>query len=522
MAHPGHVLAICAAAAVVAVGVALQVTGPRNEADAAQPPAVVTVVAAAPLPAEQEPIPTSDPVEVGQREPVDVAAPQPIAPAVRARVLLRGRLHDTRGLAPDIDLRIRPTFPPDDENTEPIPNGVRAAPAPKVRALGQLATGITESTFSAELETVVRLNQNDDFEGTLPLVASVDGYVERDITPLFSDPQALPQALWIEVRHKNFEPRKYFVAPEFNRRAIDSAMLAREGEIVLSFDITLVPRCVARGQAWSRDGAAASIRIEAWILARGRPAGLHASAAVSSADDIFELALVPDQRYAIVALCDGLSPLTMVVYTSGALDLWLAPFVLDGGVTISGHVDLGAHLFGSESWLYLTPDGDLDPRDRFGMSGLIWTGSAFQPEVRSAQAASDGSFALDGLVPGRYRLRVGLDRDWWTEMDPVFVVSAPSSELALRPPLAHVTLQLEQEELPFARRDLRVRGAGRCSDRVSPTLTTDGLGQAAVWLLPGEPYIVEVPMGRNDWKYGKVAPWNHSEFVELVSMSSAR
>jgi hypothetical protein len=512
---------MCAAAAVVAVGVALQVTGPRNEADAAQPLAVEAIVADAPPPADGETTPPFDPVEVGQRQSVDVVALQPIARAVHARVFLRGRLHDSRGLAPDIDLRIRPTFPDDDASTEVIPNDVRAAPVPKVRALGQLATGISEGTFSAELERVARLDQNDDFEETLPFVATVDGSVDRDITQLFSNPRLLPRGLWIEVRHKNFEPRKYFVAPEFNRRVIDSAMLAREGEIVLSFDITLIPRCVVRGQAWSRAGAAASIRIEAWILARGRPAGLHASTAVSSADDIFELPLVPDQRYAIVALCDGLSPLTTVVYTSGALDLWLAPFVLDGGVTISGHVDLGAHLFGSESWLYLTPDGDFDPRDRFGMSGLIWTGSAFQPEVRGTQAAGDGSFALDGLVPGRYRLRVGLDRDWWTEMDPVFVVTAPSSELALRPPLAHVTLQLEQEQLPFVRRELRIRGAGRCSDRVSPTLTTDGLGQSAVWLLPGEPYIVEVPMGRNDWKYGKVAPWNHSEFVELVSMSSA-
>ena len=42
-------------------------------------------------------------------------------------------------------------------------------------------------------------------------------------------------------------------------------------------------------------------------------------------------------------------------------------------------------------------------------------------------------------------------------------------------------------------------------------------GRAELWLLPGEQYVVDVPMSERDVRsYGKIVPWNRSEVVEVL------
>jgi hypothetical protein len=442
----------------------------------------------------------------------------------RARVVLRGTLRNSRDRAAEIDLRVRREWSRDIavlsetalqnwsaalDDAESLPPEVRG----RVKSTTHLGGGRTLRGFD-------NAAGEDSPEQSIHIHAADDGSVDADITTLFEGVLEVPDSIWLEIAHPNFDPAQHAIATAVDGRRITRAMLMHDGEFVLGFDVTLVPRCVVRGSAWASDGQARSIQIEAWELQSDRPTAMRARAVVESSQDVYEFSLTPDRRYAIVAFADELSPATAVVFASGALDLWMSPFVLEAGVAIAGRVDLGEHVFGNDVWLSLAPDYPIDPHLRFGSSGLIWTGVSAQTEARNAHAGDDGAFAFEGLAPGRYRLRIGIERDWWTEMDPVFVVYAPSTDLVLVPQLTRVTLHVEQGRRAFAHRDLRLRGAGRNGKHVSPMLKTDGFGQAAVWLLPGEPYIVDVPMGKHDWSYGKVTSWYRSENVERISMSA--
>jgi len=84
-----------------------------------------------------------------------------------------------------------------------------------------------------------------------------------------------------------------------------------------------------------------------------------------------------------------------------------------------------------------------------------------------------------------------------------------------------VTLKLELDRGPLIEHELRVHGVGECSARSTPAMITDALGRAELWLLPGEQYVVDVPMGERDTRsYGKIVPWNRSDVVEVVGMGA--
>jgi hypothetical protein len=516
-------LTAAATAALTLAAFALWYEPPPAAVEAARPPPVEACAPGElPVMAAVDPSPL-----VGERTEVASAPSSAVVqrralPPIRAHVHLRGVLREAHDLGADLDLQLRPLAAPEPANDEDATGQRRPA-------LGQMALDIGSGSFAHELPAEWQLPEDDARDGALgsadeppglALHASSDGTLDDDVTELFADPEQVPQLLVLEVRHPNFEPRCYVIAARAGLQRIDAVRLASEPELEIRVDVTLVPRCVVRGQAWARKGGAGAIRIEAWNVQQGHLTGLSAHDSVVGPDDTFELALAPDRRYAIVALADGFVPTTTVVYTIGALDLWIGSLVLDDGEAIDGHVALDEHLFGGKASLFLAPDV-YERRDVFGPAGLCWNGAAFIPESVTATTDARGNFELAGLVPGRYRLRLGIDRSHWTEMDPVFDVHAPSSALELRAPLVRVTWEFEYQQRALERHAFRVRGVVHDE---SEALETDALGRASAWLLEGEPYVLEVPMTSpstartSDWTYGKVVPWHRSETFELIAM----
>lgn len=524
MTRSGPGLGVCAAVAMLALAAAWRLARSDGLVEAASPREVAATPAQDRAPDEPLVLSSLPEREAAPTRVAGIAATELPRLHPRARVVLRGTLRNSLDRAGEIDLRVRREWSRDIEALSETALPTWSGALDDTQSLPPELRGRVKSTVllggTRTLRGVDYADGEDSPAQSIRVQAGDDGSVEADITALFEGVIEVPDSIWLEIKHPNFDPAQHAISAAVGGRRITRAMLTHEGEFVLNFDVTLVPRCVVRGSAWASDGEARSIQIEAWELQNGRPAGMKARAVVESSHDIYEFSLTPDRRYAIVAFADELSPATAVVFASGALDLWMSPFVLEAGVAIAGRIDLGQHVFGNDVWLSLAPDYPIDPHLRFGSSGLVWTGVSAQTEARNAHAGDDGSFAFEGLAPGRYRLRIGIERDWWTEMDPVFVVYAPSTDLVLVPQLTRVTLLVEQGRRAFAHRDLRLRGAGRNGKHVSPMLKTDGFGQAAVWLLPGEPYIVDVPMGKNDWSYGKVTSWYRSEIVERIDMSA--
>lgn len=417
---------------------------------------------------------------------------------VRARVRLRGQLLNTHGLGTELELTLARHV----SREIPIAQYLEDLGALPLKPTLDFASQLRELEVSGGL--------------ALRLVASADGTIDADVTELFEDVLRLPSQLSLCVRHENFAEREYVFEVDGGELPIDAFTLATEDELSLEFERALEPRCVVRGYAWPRAGGAREVHIEAWTLRHDRPLGLSAYGAVLRPDEPFALPLELEREYAIVAMADGFVPMTQIVATNGALDLWCQPFLLDDGIGVQGQVALDLHLFGGDATLFLTPFED-DSHGSHGPSGLRWNGSSFSPELVTADCAADGSFDVRGLVRGRYALRIGIDRARWTEMDPVYEVWAPSSGLVLTPPLVNLTWRIEHDGAAVADKPFKVLGIAHGNKRAS--LQTDRFGYANAWMLSGEPYIVEVPMGsRQDWTYGKVVPWNRPAAHELIAM----
>lgn len=417
---------------------------------------------------------------------------------VRAEVRLRGQLLNAHGLGAELELTLARHIARESQPSPYLEDFGRERAAPALDFTSQLR----------ELEV------SDGIE--LHFAASPDGTIDADVTALFANTLRLPRQLALRVRHENFAEREFVLDLDDGDLPIDAFTLATENEFAIEFRRALEPRCVVRGFAWPRVGPASEVRIEAWTLRHDRPLGLSAYTAVQRPDQPFVLPLELDRGYAIVAIAEGCVPLTQIVATHGALDLWCQPFALDDGVTLQGQVALDLHLFGGDASLFLTPFED-DSRGTHGPSGLRWNGSSFSPELVTASCDSSGNFDVRGLVAGRYALRIGIDRARWTEMDPVYEVWAPAGGLVLTPPLVNLTWRIEHDGAALAGQPFKVLGLAHGNKRAS--LSTDRFGYANAWMLSGEPYIVEVPMGsRSDWTYGKVVPWNRPDAHELIAM----
>lgn len=422
--------------------------------------------------------------------------------ARRSSVVVSGTLLGARSRAPEFEIRIYPRF---ERASAPTPS---SAPF-EFEALTSTSSG------SAALERSPWIS--DDLLG-FSACARPDGTFERDVSEALGDARELPLGFDVQLLHRNFEPAAVFVPLAEGGRALDGERLARGDRIVLAFSCSVQPICRVVGSA-TRFDSEGRVQVEVWKLAGETPVALVAEAQVERAEQLFELALPIDGRFAVVAFSEGYLPQTRTLYTFDELEVALAPFVLDRGQRFAGRVDLTRHSLGASTWVYLSREHPVLRKDRMGRHGFLWSPSGFEAESQAVRTDDQGRFVFAGLAPGNYELRLGIDREWWTEMDPVELVQVPSEGVVIRPRLAHVELRIDQAGELVDRRGVTLTGVGRGSSSGRADLATDHRGRADLWLFPGEPYLVHVaqPCG-TPWVYGKVVSWSRLESVESISM----
>jgi hypothetical protein len=511
---------VSAAAAVAAAYVVGGRADPGNESRAAAPRAAAAGEASLARPlAEVAPLAVLASAPPAPRVEVAAGALRDPELPVRAHVVVRGELRGARGRGEELELRLfaydlrelaevaaleqDPRLPGAVPGSWPRPGGgpERVDLAPAFHQARRLVDEIGVSALAGR-----------------------EGAFARDVTDLVASARELPDGLLLTVRHENFRPVDLWIPLEERGRALDRERLSEAGEIELRVQVELDAVCLLRGEAWCFD-AEGEVQVEVWSLAGGVPSALvgaaRAGAAANGGERRWAVAVPPGGRYAVVALAEGYLPQTVIVPTWDQLDLWLGSIVLDRGVAIRGALDVARHSFGSSVALFLAREGPVIRRGRHGPHDLVWTGSSFEPEVQATRRTDGGRFEFTGLVPGAYRLRMGIDREWWTEMDPVIDLRAPAEALWIEAPLARVTLAIEQDGAPVAGRRIVLAGVGRSGG--SAELVTDAAGRAEAWLFPGEPYVVHVsrPQGA-DWSYGKVVPWERRDVVERIVMGPSR
>lgn len=453
--------------------------------------------------------------------------PTAATPALRAPVMLRGALHGSRRRGAELEIRIYPRF---DESVE-------------ASWIEEAHAAFDESPFAmpfagasvdlSELDALEELNQRReqmrlrDFDllasagrGPLGVTAHADaeGRFERDLSSLLDDSRGAPLGFDLTIRHPNFAPITAFVALQERGAPVSAVRWTNPQPIVLEFRSVLDPRCLVRGVASCFDGPC-SLRVEAWHLLNDRPAAMAAETTVNVSDGTFEISVPIDGRFAISVFAEGYVPQTRTIFTYDELDLWLGVITLNRGFTFAGRVDLSRHTFGGRTWVYLSRENPVLRREVLGRHGNLWIRGNFEPETSAVQTDEEGRFEITGLAEGAYEMRVGIDRNWWTQMDPVVFVRVPDENAFVKPLLAHIGVELEQGGQPAVRRALRVSGVGRSSSS-SADLVSDRFGRADLWLFPGEPYLVHVAQEHGSpWVYGKVVPWTQLEVSEQISMS---
>ncbi|MCY3001294.1 MAG: hypothetical protein NTV21_05770 [Planctomycetota bacterium] len=424
------------------------------------------------------------------------------AARIRATVVLQGQWLGTRGYEAALDVRV---------------TSLAAATLERWTDVDDVSWAELQEEFRAEnLENAARDSLRG---GGLPAHVDGNGRFELDVTELLRGRDRLPTSLLVTLQHENFRSVRAEVPLVLNGERLSRAALEREGLIVLPFQWQLAPVCVVRGNTGLVDGHGA-VHVEAWRLEGDRPRELLAEDDVDGPDDVFELPCTPSPKIAVVAYCDGYLPQTRVLYVGGELNLWIGRITLDRGCTYSGQVAVGEHTLGASAWLYLSRENPVFNSERFLWRGFVWFDNRFEPEAMAVRTSSDGSFRFTGLAGGLYELRMGIDPDWWTQMDPVYFVRAPDEGVTLRPWLTRIELQVEQGDLPASQRPIAVRGLGR-DGASTARLVTDRVGRAELRLFPGEPYVVAVEQPRGPaWEYGKVTSRERLDAIERISMAA--
>lgn len=509
------------------------------------------VLALTPSPAKEEATANGE-TEIDEREAV--------AFVPRARVVLRGELRGTHGLGGEMRVSVGPIDVRGDERTlhdllamrdggawtQDVLDSINLPPPPFPSPSGSRISGaVTTSDAAGTIEfgaaggeeryTIHTGDQHVTFttrsgfpvgfphpDKTLSIEPAADGTIAVDVTAFFADSQHLPKKLLLSSEHANFvDERIYIDCRTADGQAIDRALLSQPGEVAIAFGADLQPRYIVRGQAALCDGVSEQVTVAAWKLSDdGRPAIPAGHTDIFSTGGRFTFHLERDSDYAITAFAADSAPRTQFFRTDGELNIELPTFLLERGAAIAGRVDLARHSFGASASVTAVAAQDPSQRERVSSPDLWWNGAEFERRGGSAQAESDGSFRISGLAPGRYKLRLAIARDW-APADVTFDAYAPSSDLVLAPRLVHVTLQLELDHAALAQHQVRARSVGDSNGRGTPMLTTDDEGRASLWLMPGEQYLVEVPMSERDTRtYGKIVPWNGNEVTELVQMGS--
>ncbi|MDJ0976148.1 MAG: carboxypeptidase regulatory-like domain-containing protein [Planctomycetota bacterium] len=267
---------------------------------------------------------------------------------------------------------------------------------------------------------------------------------------------------------------------------LKAALALRPGQLRPSpLMLALTPAATVRGRIRAADGAAASgaiVRlVPTWtregprgltpaenLLRASNEAGLADLTAATDADGRFRLQGVPDSTYEVFVAWGGREYWTgREVEVSGDSDA--GTIGLAGIASVEGRVRdaTGADLAGAR--VRLVREGE-------------------RPRVLSQLTASDGSFRFDGLLAGRYALRVSLSgyADLEVELEPLSADAAGPEPLDLRMNAAAVLEgRLRVDGAPYRgtfRLTLHRAGTSR-AERTPVTLrTSDGR-----FTLPGIP-----------------------------------
>ncbi len=266
-------------------------------------------------------------------------------------------------------------------------------------------------------------------------VAADDGSFEIDVTPLMRAAEGrLPlHGLVVVADHPRYLPAEADIALAPGRREYEA-------------EIELSPAGVIRGRLRlpARD---LEVRVAALQLVDGVPALPPVNETICSPDGSFALRVRGRGEHAVVALADGLRPLTLraTVAPGAVREFVTAPLatgaVLEGTVLVARETAPGARVaaVSSRAGLELMVLGQ----------SLLFGDGRFERRVMKARAGEDGRFRFDGLAPGAHAVELlGFDEH-------VSVLGGIECGVDVLAPAAGIVLELDLAQVAFRVQDAR-------------------------------------------------------------------
>jgi len=318
--------------------------------------------------------------------------------------------------------------------------------------------------------------------GVEPVLADEGGLFEMDLTALVHD-APLPAEVLVSVNHPRYLVGNAVVGVGAELASLDPTQRV---EIPLDVVMTLAGRLAGRVELpAAAAGRLGRVQVGLFPVAGGddEPRDPVRETEVRP-DGRFEFVKRAPGRYLVVASCPGLLPAHREVELVAGETARPEPLVLgEGSASIAGAVRLPGELAGVRVRAELA-DAVEEP---WSWNGVGWGGGGPFPRAQEARCAADGTFTVEGLRPGRYRLVLD-GATAFVAPAPAFA-AAPSEGVVLGASLALVRLRVRVDGAPE-------EGAwisfARPADDAAVVLDSDADGERLVYLDGGTPWRVDV------------------------------
>ncbi len=258
------------------------------------------------------------------------------------------------------------------------------------------------------------------------------------------------------------------------------------GAKVFEIEFVLQVRALLRGRVIApSERTLPRARLAIATLGEGGPSPKWAETGWADEEGGFELAVPAGCTYAVVAAAEGFQPATALVDMTAPGEHW-TELALERGEPLEGRLRLGDEPAPPGIGVMVSVDGpstilhQADP----GLGLLTWSDGAFQRHTCMLRTSEGGRFAVSGLAPRMYVLRVlalGVPGEQARTMH-VGRARAPDRSLEIGPLLAQVGLSFLSPQAGAVTFRLRQDGGGQ--DRFLGPYVTDSDGQVLLWLPP--------------------------------------